>query len=216
MFEAIGAVRSRRCGSWRPTRRCRMPDAERVRDAMADCPFVVSGRARERHRKAARMCCCRPPPGARRTAPSPIPSGASRGSGHSCRARRGAAGLVERGRSRAPHGVWRGVRLSRRRPRFCASTRALSAFENDGDARFRYRRAGDVSGEADYDALRRSSGRDQRRRKRAETRFFADGRFFTPTAKRASSRPSRRAARGRPATSRCSSTPAASATSGTR
>ncbi len=35
----------------------------------------------------ARMSCCRPPPGARRTAPSPIPSAASRASGRSCRCR---------------------------------------------------------------------------------------------------------------------------------
>ena len=50
--------------------------------ALKACPFVVVSdvHGRHRHRSATPMCCCPPPPGARRTARSPIPSGASRAS----------------------------------------------------------------------------------------------------------------------------------------
>ena len=104
---------SRRCGSWRPTRsiRCRRPT--RVEAALEGLPV----RRRLRHqwrrptRSATPMCGCRPPAGARRTARSPIRSGASRASAPSCRAGRGAARLVDHQRSGEAHGFRRRFRL---------------------------------------------------------------------------------------------------------
>ena len=73
-----------------------------------------------------RMCCCRRPPGARRTAPSPIPNAASRGSAHSSRrrARRSPIG----GSSAKWRGAWVTPRPSpiacrRHFPRACRAVR---------------------------------------------------------------------------------------------
>ena len=61
-----------------------MPRAGRVRDALAACPFVVvSDCLAHRHHRAWPMSCCRRRAGARRTAPSPIPSAASPASARS-------------------------------------------------------------------------------------------------------------------------------------
>ena len=88
------------------------------------------------------MCCCRPRPGARRTAPSPIRSGASRASASSCRcpARRGPTG--------ASSPTWRSAWdltdafAYRSVADVFREHAALSAFENDGARGVRSRRAG--------------------------------------------------------------------------
>ncbi len=95
-----------------------------------------------RIRPATPMCCCRPPPGARRTARSPIRSGACRGSGRSCRMPGEAqAGLAHRLRRRRA-----GWALPRRSPSTIPAAifrehAALSGFENDGRAAVRHWRA---------------------------------------------------------------------------
>jgi bacterioferritin-associated ferredoxin len=102
--------------------RCR-----RVRAALERLPLVVVSdvdRAETDTVRARRMCCCRPPPGARRTAPSPIPSGASRASAPSCRcpARPGRTG----GSSARSRSGWDSATPSPSmpcRPRSSASTR---------------------------------------------------------------------------------------------
>ncbi len=119
---------SRRSGSWPPIRPISMPDADRVRAALAACPFVVVSdvlRA-DRHDRARRTCCCRRRPGARRTARSPIPSAASRAS---------ARFLPAPGEARPDWwivcevaqrmGFGRGLRLSRRRRDLPRARRAL-------------------------------------------------------------------------------------------
>ena len=54
---------SRRSGSWRPTRSTSMPDADDVEAAIAACPFVVVSdvTGSDRHRAPRRMCGCPPP-----------------------------------------------------------------------------------------------------------------------------------------------------------
>ena len=111
----------------------------------------------------------------------------------------------------------RGLRLSGRRRRSSASTRALSGFENDGE------RAFDISG-----ARRPEHGRTSTRlravpvaaaaRASAPTaRLFADGRFFTPDGKArfVAIAPPRARGRRLRRRGRSCSTPAACATSGT-
>ena len=127
----------------------------------------------------ARTCCLPAAPGARRTAPSPIPSAASRASARSCRrrARRGPTG----GSSRRSRGAW-----ASRRPSPIESAAdifrehaALSAFENDGTRDFdlgglAHRRddAFDALDPVQWPLCRAASTRDR------ERRFFADGGFF--------------------------------------
>ena len=59
-----------------------LPRADAVRDGAGQARAAgrLRERRRQRHGAAWRMCACRPRRGARRTAPSPIPSGASRAS----------------------------------------------------------------------------------------------------------------------------------------
>ena len=86
---------------------------------------------------------------------------------------------------------WRGgSAMARRspmhgRPRSSASTRALSAFENDGSARFRPLRARADSNERTT-RWSRCSGRSARG-EAAPSALFADGRFFTPDGRPGSS-----------------------------
>ena len=169
------------------SRRCRCRDADAVREALKKLElFVVSENVRsQRHRRRRRrMCCCRPRPGARRTARSPIPSAASRASARSCRrrARRGRTGGSSREVAQR-HGLWR-----RRSPIESAADifrehAALSAFENDGSARFRHRRARRTVATTAYDALTPVQWPVPRRATRPHARFFADGGFFTTDGK---------------------------------
>ena len=120
---ATGA--SRRCGSWRPIRRSRCPMPSRVREALANCPFVVVSDCHGRHRHAA----LRPCQAARRRL------GREGRHGHQLRAphlaparlpaapRRGAARLVDRDGGRPADGVRRGLRLQLGQPTSSASTR---------------------------------------------------------------------------------------------
>ena len=139
------------------------------------------------------MCCCRPPPGARRTARSPTPSGASRASARSCRcrARRGRTGGSCREVARA-HGL-----RARRSPIARAADvfrehAALSAFENDGARDFDLGALADITmtrlRRARAGAMAGAGGR-ARAHERASSPTAASSR---PTARRASSRPSRR------------------------
>ena len=77
---------------------CRAPTRCARRCASLELLVVSENVASQRHRDRARMCACRRRPGARRTARSPTPSGASRASAPSCRrpAKR-TAGLVDAG-----------------------------------------------------------------------------------------------------------------------
>ena len=111
-----------------------MPDADAVEAAISACPFVVVSdvHGRDRHRSATPMCGCRPPPGARRTAPSPIRSAASRASARFLPLPgRGAAGLVDHRRGRQAHGFREAFAYASPAEIF-AEHAALSAFENDG------------------------------------------------------------------------------------
>ena len=197
---------------------CRMPIA--CATALRGLP--VRRRLRRRcatpTRPRSRMCCCRPPPGARRTARSPIPSGASRASARSCRARarRGPTG----GSSPRSPSAWASPTAStgRHRARSSPSTRRCPAAENDGTRDFDISAHAAITAEA-YDALRavpvaaaarRSARRDAvLRRRRVSSRPIA-GRGSC----RRRSRAPPRARRDR--VTRSCSTPAASATSGTR
>ena len=222
MFEAIerGEIKALWVMATNPA--VSLPRAGAVREALKKLElFVVSENVlSQRHRRRRRrMCCCRPPPGARRTAPSPTPSAASRASARSCRCRarrRPDWWIVSRGR--AAHGLRRGVRLSHRPPTSSASTRALSAFENDGARDFDL---GGARGDLATRTTTRSSrcnGRCAQASADEHARFFADGGFFTPDRKArfiAPEPPALREATSAP-NSRCGSTPAACATSGTR
>ena len=167
------------------SRSSRMPDADAVRGRAAR----LSLRRRLRRaaatptRRATPMCCCPPRPGARRTARSPIPSGASRGSAPFCHcpARRGPTG----GSSRRWPSAWAlpGAFAYDAPGRDLRRACRAVGFRKRWQPRFRYRR---VRGSIDADlrgARRRSSGRQPARHGAQETRFFADGGFFTPDRK---------------------------------
>ena len=90
MFEAIerGEIKALWVMATNPA--VSLPRAGAVREALKKLElFVVSENvlSNDTVNGRRRMCCCRPPPGARRTARSPIPSGASRASAPSCRCR---------------------------------------------------------------------------------------------------------------------------------
>ena len=185
---------SRPCGSWRPIRVVSLPDADRVRAALERCELVVvSDCVRGHGHDRARHVLLPAPPGARRTAPSPTPSGASRGSAPSCR----------RPAKRAPDwwivcevarrmGFAEGSTIATPREIFdeharavgsAARTTAARAFDIGG-AR------GPVSG-AEYDALRAGAVADARRATAPDGRavrrrplLHADGKArFVPTAR---------------------------------
>ena len=146
------------------------------------------------------MFCCRPPPGARRTAPSPTPSGASRASAPSCRcrARRSPTGGSSREVARRMgFGDAFAYRCAGRRlPR---ARRAVGLRERR-HARLRHRRARRDLSDDDFDALEPVQwpvrAGDAARPRRASSPMAASSR---PTARRASSRPSRRRCARRPA-----------------
>ena len=128
------------------------------------------------------MCCCRPPPGARRTARSPIRSGASRGNAPSCRCR--AKPSPTGGSCRRWRAAWASPRLS---PTESAADvfrehAALSAFENDGARDFDLGALAQISDEA-YDTLAPVQWPLRAGEPARETRFFADGGFFTADRK---------------------------------
>ena len=115
-------------------------------------------------------------PGARRTGPSPIPSGASRASGRFSRrpARRCRTG----GRCREVASAWASASLRLRSPAEIFGEYArLSAVENDGARDFDIGALADIS-DADYDALTPFQWPRRAGEAPAETRFFADGRFY--------------------------------------
>ena len=130
----------------------------------------------------ARMCCFPPPRGARRTARSRTPSGASRASAASSRLPGEAKPdwwIVSA--SRAAHGFADAFAYESAADIFREHA-ALSAFENDGTRDF------------DLGALEPSQRRVVRRarpgdlavprgRSASDTRFFAEGGFFTPDRK---------------------------------
>ena len=107
---------------------------------------------RHRHRSASRMCACPPRPGARRTAPSPIRSGASRASARFLPrpARRGPIG----GSSARSPSAWASARPSpiAAPAEIFAEHAALSAFENDGTRDFDIGAFAGIDGES-YEAL---------------------------------------------------------------
>ena len=186
MFEAIerGEIKALWVMATNPA--VSLPRAGAVREALEEARTVrrLRERALERHgQRPARMCCCRPRPGARRTAPSPIPSGASRASARSCRCRarrRPDWWIVARGG--AAHGLRRRVRLSHRPPMCSASTRrcrpsrttARAISISAGSRRSRTRNSTRSS---------RCNGRCARAKHGPIARFFADGGFFTPDRK---------------------------------
>ena len=187
----------------------------RASSSCSSCPRTCS---RTTPSTPARMCCCRPRPGARRTAPSPIPSAASRASARSCRCRARRKPdwwIVSRGRAAA----WASPKRS---PIASAADvfrehAALSAFENDGARDFRHRRPRRRYRTRTTTRSRRCNGRSRDRHGAGEPRFFADGGFFTPDRKArfiAPEPPALQRGDHRP-NSRCGSTPAACATSGT-
>ncbi len=221
MFEAIerGTIKALWVMATNPA--VSLPRAGAMRAALEEARTVR--RLRERAlattpSRPARRCCCRPRPGARRTAPSPIRSGASRASARSCRcrARRGPIG----GSSARWRGAWalrRRIRLSVGPPTCFASTprfpRSRITGERDfdigalgvtGGRRLRRARSGAVAG-----ARRRSAGRAALLRRRRLFHRRPPGPF-----RRAASR---RGCATRPTKPfRCGSTPDACATSGTR
>ena len=191
-----------------------LPDADAVRDALRTLRVRRSSRRRcaPPTPSMPAACACRRSPGARRTAPSPTPSARiSRQRPFLPRAGRGAAGLVDhRARSRS---AWASPTPSPgpARPRFSASTRALSGFENDGARDFDIGACAGIDDDA-YRTLSPSvavGAADAllRRRRLLPRRTGAP----------ASSRPCRAppVARARASSGRCGSTPAACATSGT-
>ena len=110
-------------------------------------------RTLERHRECGRACAsARPPPGARRTAPSPIRSAASRASARSCRCRAKPSQTGGSSRRWLAHGLRRRVRLSLTRRRLSRARRAVGVRERR-HARLRYRRPRRRCLDADYDAL---------------------------------------------------------------
>ena len=130
-------------------------------------------------------------------------------------ARRGEARLVDRHAGRAAHGLWRRVRLRIRRRHFPRARRAVGVRERR-HARFRYRRARATSATTSSTRSIPSSGRPAKAQS-GDTRFFADGGFFTPDRKArfvAPEVPALRAERVERISRSCS-TPAACATSGT-
>ncbi len=220
MFEAIerGAIKALWVMATNPA--VSLPRAGAVRAALAKLDlFVVSDNVVEHrhHRLPAHMCCCRPRPGARRTAPSPIPSAASRASARSCRrpARRGRIGGSS-ARSRAASASARPSTIADAADIFREHA-ALSAFENDGRARLRHRRASPPCRMTPTTRSSRCCGRcrageDTRRRAVLRRRRLLYRR--RPRALRRAGAAG--AARRRPsAVFRCGSTPAACATSGT-
>ena len=143
----------------------------------------VGERRLQRHASRWRTCGCRPRPGARRTARSPTPSGASRASARSCRlpARRGPTG----GSCARWRGGWAAARRSpiARAAEIFDEHARLSGFENDGDARLRHLRRRRASSEQAYDAPRAlpvAAPRADAAPTRAPVRR---GRFFTPDRK---------------------------------
>ena len=114
MFEAIerGEIKALWVMATNPA--TSLPRAAAMRAALQKARAVrrLRQRAAQRHhRRRRRTCCCRPRPGARRTAPSPIRSGASRASARSCRCR------ARRGRTGGSSPTWRSAwDLPRRSP----------------------------------------------------------------------------------------------------
>ena len=217
MFEAIerGEIKALWVMATNPAGRCRAPTrcAPRCsRSSSSSCRRTFS---RNDTVDAGAQCCCPPPPGARRTAPSPIPSGAFRASGRSCRrpARRSRIGGSS-ARSRAGWAL-APLRLGSAADIFREHA-ALSAFENDGSRDF------DIGGlraspTRPIDRSTRCSGRCAPVRDRASSASSPMAAFSRPIARRASSRPSRRAPTHAPIDAfPLPSTPAACATSGTR
>ena len=108
-------------------------------------------------------------------------------------ARRGAARLVDRQRGGAAFGFWRRRSTTAAPPTCSASTPRLSAFENDGEPRFRYRRARVAFGRR----LRRTRSGDvagARRRSARRTALLRRRRIFY----RRQPRPLRRAGAATP------------------
>ena len=172
---------------------------------------------RHRHDALRRTSCCPPPAGARRTARSPIPSGASRASGRSCRARRGAAGLVDHLRRRAPHGLWRAPS-----PIDDAGRRSFASMPRCRPSRTTGERLFDIGALAGARRRRLRGFRAPplagcRRSDAASERLLGDGRFPTPDGRARFVAGRGRRARRLPSTPpiRWRSTPAACATSGT-
>ena len=167
----------------------------------------------------ARMFCCRPPPGARRTAPSPIPSAASRASAPSCRRRARPSRTGGSSREVARRlGFGEAFAYRQRRRHLPRARRALGVRERRR-ARFRHRR---LRAALDDDDRSTRSTRSQwplphrRDASASDSASSPTAASSPPTARRASSRPSARAARGDDRRAfRSASTPAACATSGT-
>ena len=129
------------------------------------------------------MCCCRPPPGARRTARSPIPSGASRASARSCRCRAKRSPTGGSSREVARRMGFGDAFAYRSRRRHLPRARRAVGVRERRHARFRYRRPRRRSRDDAFDALDPVAVAVRARRAARRTRFFADGGFFTPDRK---------------------------------
>ena len=219
MFEAVAAGDIKALWVMGTNPAVSLPRADaRARGARA---ARAAGRLGERRqptiRRAWRMCGCRPRRGARRTARSPTPSGASRASARSCRsAGRGAARLVDPVAGRAQRLGWAEAFAYRSAADIFREHARLSGFENDGE------RAFDISG-ARRPERRRHTTRlapfqwPVRRAGEDSERLFGDGRFLTPTgrARFVAIEPPRGRAPQSPRPGRSCSIPAACAISGT-
>ena len=219
MFEAIarGEIKALWVMATNPA--VSLPRAGAVREALGKLElFVVSENVLlERHRRTpARMCCCRPPPGARRTAPSPIPSGASRASAPSCRCRAKPSPTGGSSREVARRMGFAEAFAYRSAADVFREHAALSGFENDGTRDFDIGGARGDLGRRLRRARAGAMAAARRRRAPAERALLRRRRLLHPDRKARFIAPEPPALKE--ATSpnfRSASTPAASATSGT-
>ena len=188
--------------------RCRARDA--VRDALGKLElFVVSENVVvERHRRLpARTFCCRPRPGARRTARSPIPSGASRASARSCRRparRKPDWWIVTRGgAARMGFGAAFAYRIAR--PTSSASTRRSRRSRTTARATSTSARSRDVGRQRLSTRSRRCNGRAREAMPHGDSALLRRRRLLhaRPQGALRRARAARAGARDRRATSRC-------------
>ena len=156
-----------------------MPEADRVREAIRNCPFVVVSDVCRLTDTTALADVLLPSAawGEKDGTVTNSERRMSRQRAFLSRARRGAAGLAADVRSRQAHGLRRRLRLSLAGRDFWR-IRAPHRDRERRPARSRPRRARGHFGRATTTRSRRSNGRAARARSPAETRFFADGRFY--------------------------------------
>ena len=156
---------------------------QRARAALKACPFVVvSDVIASTDTMRFAHVALPAAPGARRTARSPTPSAASRASGPSSEApaKRATTGAII---AEVARRMGFGDAFAYETPaEIFAEHAALSALENDGARDFDIGAFAEI-GETDYDALSPVQWPRVSADAPAETRFFAQGGFFTPDRK---------------------------------